>query len=83
LVSQVLGLPAEQLAEELDGKSVADVAAAHGVAPPIVLEALATRSLRRIAEAVEGGRISPEYGLEAFPRLARRAALRLYRRAAY
>jgi hypothetical protein len=78
LVAKALGLPEAQLANELDDRSAADVALDHGVEPAIVVDALVARSMRRIARAIESGRISPEYGLEVFPRLARRSVSRVH-----
>jgi len=78
LVAQILGLSASQLAEELDGRTPAQLAMAHGVSPRIVVDALLARCMGRISCAVESGRISAEYGLEAFPRLARRTAARVH-----
>jgi hypothetical protein len=78
LVAQVLGLSTRELASELDGRTPAQLAIAHGVSPRVVVDALLARCLGRISCAVESGRISAEYGLEAFPRLARRAAARVH-----
>ena len=78
LVARVLGVPEAQLADELDDRSAADVALDHGVEPAVVVDALLARSMRRIARAIESGRISPDYGLEAFPRLARRSVSRVH-----
>ena len=80
LIAQLLGLTPRQLSIELDGQSVARGARAHGVAPPYVLDVLLARCLRRIAAAVDSGRISAESGLDAYPRLANRTAWRVYRR---
>ncbi len=81
LVAQLLGLSAGELAAEFDGRTPAQLARDHGVSPRIVVDALLARCLGRISCAVEAGRISPEYGMEAFPRLARRAAARVHHQA--
>ena len=78
LVAQVLGLSANELAAELDGRTLAQLAIAHGVSPRRVVDALLARCLARITSAVESGRLPAEYGLEAFPRLACRAAARVH-----
>src|SRR5579864_1424643 len=66
LIAQLLGLTPRQLSVELDGQSVAHVARAHGIAPPYILDALLARCLRRIAAAVDSGRISPESAIDAY-----------------
>ena len=78
LVAHVLGLSTTQLVAELDGRTPAQLAIDHGVSPRVVVDALLARCLGRISSAVESGRISAEYGLEAFPRLARRTAARVH-----
>lgn len=81
LLAEVLGLSEAELAAERDGRTPAQLAIDHGVAPRVVVDALLARSLGRITSAVETGRIPAEYGLEAFPRLARRAAARVHHEA--
>jgi hypothetical protein len=81
LVAHVLGMSATELAAELDGRTPAQLALDHGVSPRLVVDALLARSLGRISGAVEAGRISAEYGMEAFPRLACRTAARVHRQA--
>jgi len=78
LMARVLRIPEAQLANELDDRSAADVALEHGVEPAVLVDALVARSMQRIARAIESGRISPEYGLEAFPRAARRSVSRVH-----
>ena len=78
LVAEVLGMSPSELAAELDGRTPAQLAVAHGVSPRVLVDALLARCLGRISGAVESGCISPEYGLEAFPRLARRTAARVH-----
>jgi hypothetical protein len=78
LVARVLGISSGELAAELDGRTPAQLAIDHGVSPRVVVDALLARCLGRISCAVESGRISAEYGMEAFPRLARRAAARVH-----
>jgi hypothetical protein len=81
LIAQLLGMSTGELAAELDGRTPAQLAIDHGVSPRVVVDALLARCLGRISCAVESGRISAEYGLEAFPRLARRAAARVHHQA--
>jgi hypothetical protein len=81
LVAQLLGISTHELAAELDGRTPAQLAIDHGVSPRVVVDALLARCLGRICCAVESGRISAEYGLEAFPRLARRTATRVHHQA--
>ena len=81
LVAQILGLSPGELSAELQGRTLAQLAIDHGVSPRVVVDALLARCLGRISCAVESGRISAEYGMEAFPRLARRAAARVHHQA--
>jgi hypothetical protein len=78
LMAGVLGVPEAQLANELDDRSAADIALEYGVEPAVLVDALLARSMQRIARAIESGRISPEYGLEAFPRAAQRSVSRVH-----
>jgi uncharacterized protein YidB (DUF937 family) len=59
-----IGISPAQLRQELPGKSLADVATAHGVDPNRVAEALKAEAGRRIDEAVAAGRLTAERGEE-------------------
>jgi hypothetical protein len=79
LCARVLCISSTELAAELDGRSIADVAENHRVSPSIVIDALLARSLLRVAASVDAGNLEPEYSLEVFSRLAERAFHRVYR----
>jgi hypothetical protein len=81
LMAEILNMSTDELAAELDCRTPAQVAIDRGVSPRVIVDALLVRSLDRISGAVESGRISAEYSLEAFPRLARRAAARVHHQA--
>lgn len=57
----VIGISPQDLVNELkDGKSVADVATAHGVDPQTVIDKLTTDANARIDEAVANGKVTQE-----------------------
>jgi transposase-like protein len=55
--AQAMNLSADQLRQELPGKSLADVARAHNVDPNTVANALKDAATKRIDQAVTDGRI--------------------------
>lgn len=56
--AEVIGVDAEQLAEQLaDGATLAEVAEANGADPADVIDALVANAEERLAAAVENGRI--------------------------
>ncbi|MSQ24481.1 MAG: hypothetical protein EXR58_08065 [Chloroflexi bacterium] len=57
--AQALGITPEQLRQELPGKSLADVARAHGKSPADVAAALKSAANQRIDQAVAAGRFDP------------------------
>lgn len=63
--AEAIGISREELRSELaDGGSIAEVAEAHGVDPADVEAALLADVERRVAEAVERGRIEAERAAE-------------------
>ncbi len=79
LCARVLRLSPTELAAELDGRSIAEVAENHKISPSLVVDALLARSLMRVAASVDAGNLALEYSLEALSRLAQRAFQRVYR----
>jgi len=55
-----IGIDANQLRQELAGKSLADVARAHGIDPSTVASALKTEATTRIDQAVTAGRLTAD-----------------------
>jgi transposase-like protein len=58
--ARAIGIDANQLRQELTGKSLADVARAHGIDPSTVASALKTEATTRIDQAVTAGRLTPD-----------------------
>jgi len=57
-VAGIIGIPPEQLFQELrSGKSLADIASAHGVDPKKLVDAIVKAATSRIDKAVQAGRI--------------------------
>lgn len=59
-VAELLGVTPQELAEELRGPSLAEVAEAHGVSADELVEVLVAAAGERIREAVDQGRITRE-----------------------
>jgi uncharacterized protein (DUF433 family) len=69
----VIGIERTDLVAELrDGKSIADVATAHGVDPQAVVDALVQAGQERINEAVAAGTLDPERAASLEARLEER-----------
>lgn len=62
--ADTIGIPPKDLVKELKGKSLTDVANAHGVNPQTVADALVSKANERIDEAVTNGKISAEKAAE-------------------
>jgi hypothetical protein len=60
--AQVIGISADQLRQELPGKSLAQVATAHGKNPSDVTAALKNAAHQRIDQAVSAGRLTADQG---------------------
>ena len=60
VAAQAIGITPDQLRDELPGKSLAQVAEAHGKNPSDVALALKSKANARIDEAVADGRISAD-----------------------
>ncbi len=58
--ARAIGIEANQLRQELAGKTLADVARAHGVDPNTVGSALKNEAITRIDQAVTAGRLTAE-----------------------
>jgi transposase-like protein len=58
--AQAIGISADQLRQELPGKSLAQVAQAHGKNPTDVANALKTAAHQRIDQAVTAGRLTAD-----------------------
>ena len=58
--AQAIGIPADQLRQELPGKSLAQVAQAHGKNPTDVANALKNAAHQRIDQAVTAGRLTAD-----------------------
>jgi transposase-like protein len=58
--ARAIGIDANQLRQELAGKSLADVARAHGIDPSTVASALKTEATTRIDQAVTAGRLTAD-----------------------
>lgn len=71
-VASALGISADQLRQEVPGKSLADVARAHNVDPTRVAEALKSAATIRIDQAVSAGRISANRAAELKQRTSAR-----------
>lgn len=67
-----IGISVEQLRQELPGKSLAQVAQAHGRNPADVATALKNAANQRIEQATGSGRISPERASQMSQRIAER-----------
>jgi hypothetical protein len=67
-----IGITIEQLREELPGKSLAQVAQAHGRNPADVAAALKNAANQRIEQATTSGRISAERAAQMSQRIAER-----------
>jgi uncharacterized protein (DUF433 family) len=68
--ADVIGISAAELAQELkSGKTIAEVAAAHGVDPQTVIDALAAKANEKIDTALSNGKISEERAARAKERL--------------
>jgi hypothetical protein len=55
--AQALNMQPEQLRQELQGKTLTDVARAHNVDPTTVANALKTQASQRVDQAASAGRI--------------------------
>ena len=72
-VAEVIGITPEQLKTELKaGKSLAQVAEAHGVSADKLVEALLAKVQTRVAEAVASGKITAEQGQKILAGAAKR-----------
>jgi len=60
VAAQAIGITPQELRQELPGKSLAQVAQAHGKNPADVAAALTTAANERIDHEVTGGRLTPE-----------------------
>jgi hypothetical protein len=60
VAAQAIGITADQLRQELPGKSLADVARAHNVDPARVATALKTDAAARVDQAVQAGRVAAD-----------------------
>ena len=58
--AQAMNLSVDQLRQELPGKSLTEVAQAHGVDPATVANALKTEANNRIDQAVSAGRLTAD-----------------------
>jgi transposase-like protein len=58
--AQAIGIDANQLRQEIPGKSLADVARAHNVDPSTVANAIKNQVTARIDQAVTAGRLSAD-----------------------
>jgi uncharacterized protein (DUF433 family) len=68
--ADAIGISAAELAQELkSGKTIAEVAAAHGVDPQTVIDALAAKANEKIDTALSNGKISEERAARAKERL--------------
>lgn len=70
VVAQAIGITVEQLKQELPGKSLTQVAQAHGRNPADVATALKNAANKRIGDAVAAGRMTAEQGAQAKRRAA-------------
>jgi uncharacterized protein YidB (DUF937 family) len=61
IAAQAIGISPEQLRQELPGKSLADVAKAHGVDPRAVQQALTGAAHQRIDTAAAEGKLPAEH----------------------
>jgi transposase-like protein len=65
VAAQAIGIPAEQLRQELPGKTLADVARAHNVDPNRVADALKADAAARVDQAQRDGRLTAEQAAQA------------------
>lgn len=65
VAAQAIGISADQLRQELPGKSLADVARAHNVDPTRVADALKADAGARIDQAQQNGRLTAEQAAQA------------------
>jgi transposase-like protein len=72
VAAQAIGISVEQLREELPGKSLAQVAQAHGKNPADVATALKNAANQRIDEAVAAGRLTADQATQLKQRVAQR-----------
>ncbi|MCC6176392.1 MAG: hypothetical protein IT305_13885 [Chloroflexi bacterium] len=70
--ASAIGISADQLRQELPGKSLADVARAHNVDPSTVANALKQDANARIDQAVSAGRLTSDQATQAKQRVSDR-----------
>jgi hypothetical protein len=75
VAADTIGIPAKDLVKELrDGKTVAEVATAHNVAPQRVIDAIVKAATEKIEAAKTAGRITAERAAKLEARLPALAA---------
>lgn len=77
VAAQAIGISADQLRQELPGKSLAQVAQAHGKNPADVATALKNAANQRIDQAVAAGRLTAEQATQLKQRTAQAIDQRL------
>jgi hypothetical protein len=75
--AEAIGITPQQLMQELPGKSLAQVAQAHGRNPADVAAALTNRANQMIDRAVSSGWMSADQGNQAKQRIAERIQQRM------
>jgi hypothetical protein len=65
VAAKTIGISADQLRQELAGKSLSDVAKAHNVDPAKVSDALKADEATRIDQAVQNGRLTADQATQA------------------